>query len=277
MEKEKNSANVGNSNFKFGPDQSACDLKAVAAPLITIEVSINPTVLVAKYVKAFVRKTRMENAYLAEQFPVYEDDLLRYIAFLIKTRIEIVNGTFAHPIYKLSSLWIPTFIWHALKNLGIVYIRKRGIKLIPKFDFSKGDVNSVGPVTGDQKTDTSNHTGEEEKDVPNVAPESTRIEPMTLDDALSFSEETLDMWATHVTMSQKAMPKDEAGDEQVMGCALIENKVRGLDEGVPSEKVYLGAFLEAQLIKETTFAVLYRAEYRDIEWFENVFSQSSLV
>lgn len=247
IQMEKNSKHSGSVELGFSGALSS-ETKPIAAPLITIEVSISTSVLVSQYVKAFVRATRMRNSYLAQAHPIYDEDLLRYIAFLVKTRIEIVNGTFDQPIHKLSPLWIPTFVWHTLNNVGNVFIRNKGIKLTPVFD-----PNGLGGESGEP------------------------VVPMNLEGALSFSADTMDLWSTEISMSQKSMPKEEKGDEQVMACALIENKMRGLVDGVPSERYYLSGFLEMHLRKQNAFEILYRTQYVDISLIEQVLNQAALV
>lgn len=245
MENQKNSVPVG--TFEAA---KLSDTKPVAAPMITIEVEISLAVLVGQYVKAFVRKTRNANSYLAEQHPINAQDLKRYIAFLVKTRIDIVSEAFTMPIHKLSPLWIPVYVQWALSNIGRCVIRERGITLVPVF--SEKQVSESG--------------------------DSEVIKPMTYAEAIQFSTETLDLWSSEIAMVQKAMPKDIGGDVDVMSCALIENKVRGLHSGIIPARTYVSAFLGMKIRKENAFGVLYRTEYADIAFLEEVFgSLESLV
>lgn len=125
---------------------------------------------------------------------------------------------------KLKALYIPAFIQYNLSMIGEVTIRDRGIKLIPV---------DPGPSQ------------------------------MTYEQALEISEK-IGMFIDDLQIVQDAMPRESAGDLDVMSTALIAGYIRSLNPVKHVASTYAAAFMGLKLKEEMAFAALYRVQYDDI-------------
>lgn len=125
---------------------------------------------------------------------------------------------------KLKALYIPAFIQYNLSMIGEVSIRDRGIKLIP--------------VDSDPSQ-------------------------MTYEQALEISEK-IGMFIDDLQIVQDAMPRESAGDLDVMSTALIAGYMRSLNPVKHVASTYAAAFMGLKLKEEMAFAALYRVQYDDI-------------
>lgn len=84
----------------------------------------------------------------------------------------------------------------------------------------------------------------------------------TFEDALKVSEK-VGMFEDDLQIVQDAMPRDRAGNKDVMSTALIAGYVRSLEKVEHVSSTYVTAFLGMKLREEAAFQVLYRVQYDD--------------
>lgn len=104
--------------------------KPVSVPLETIEVEISNDNLLGDYAKAFVAEAYRVNPLRAEQINLTPDEVAKYSHYLLTKRVECVNDE-CRDFRKLKSLYIPAWIQYNLSMIGEVYVRDKGLKLVP--------------------------------------------------------------------------------------------------------------------------------------------------
>lgn len=86
-----------------------------------------------------------------------------------------------------------------------------------------------------------------------------------LDQMLEVSKK-LDAYSDVLHLSRDAFPREASGNVDVMSTALINDYVRGLMRATHPADTYVAAFLGFKLKEETTFQILYRINYDDIDY-----------
>lgn len=197
-------------------------VKPTSVPMQTIETLVDGS-LFGDYAHAFVREAYRKNPLRAEQVSLTAEEVEAYTQFLLTQRIKCVQGN-CPDFRKLKVLYIPAWIQYNLAMIGEVYIRDRGIKLVPIQD---------------------------------------SVSTMTLEEALKVSEK-IGMFEDDLQIVQDAMPRDIKGDVDVMSTALIAGYMRSLNPVTHVAATYAAAFMGLKLKEEMAFAVLYRVQYDDI-------------
>jgi hypothetical protein len=222
-------ANLDFTSLDLGSSQP------ISVPLETIEVEISSTEMVAEYAKAFVREAYRVNPLRAEQVHLTEEEMINYAQFLLAKRVETVEQTI-RDWNRLKSLYIPVFLQYAMRVVGEVIVRDRGIRLVPVF---KEEV----VFNLNQAIEVSNKVGAFEDDLQVV---------------------------------RDAMPRGIDGDESIMGTALIAGYVRSIRKVDHVSDTYVSAFLGFKLRQEQAFAVLYRIQYDDIEFITSALTRAKI-
>lgn len=193
-----------------------------------IKVEVTADDMVTDYARAFVKEAYRVAPSRAEQVKLTEDEMIAYAKFLLVKRIECIEDD-CKDWRRLKSLYIPVFLQYALRMIGKVTIRKRGLTLLP--------------VMTDRDT-------------------------ISLDEALVISNK-VGSFEDDLQLVQDAMPRDNNGDVNVMSTALIAGYVRALNEVEHASDTYVAAFLGMKLREEQAFAVLYRTQYDDVEFIRS--------
>lgn len=131
---------------------------------------------------------------------------------------------------KLKPLYIPSYIQYVLSMIGRVFIRSHGLKLEPTMK---------------------------------------KLSKMSIDQAYVISEK-IGAFERVMQIVQDAMPRDEAGHQDVMTTALIADHVRALNPVTHPGATYVTAFADMRLQREADFAVLYRVQYDDLHHIASV-------
>ena len=106
------------------------DTKPISVPMELVEVEISELNLFGDFAKAFVKEAYRKNPLRAEQVALTEEELVKYVKFLVKQRIDSVNGTCAI-FRKLKALYMPCWIQYNLSMIGKVILRDIGLTLVP--------------------------------------------------------------------------------------------------------------------------------------------------
>lgn len=117
-------------------DYSSLDLgtaKFSVAPYDIIHSVIDPTTMVDGYAKAILDEAERMNPLTFDRVGLTEDELRRYLRFLLEQRVKSVEGT-CHLWSKLKALWIPSFIQYVLTMIGVVDIKTSGLRIIPTIE-----------------------------------------------------------------------------------------------------------------------------------------------
>lgn len=101
-----------------------------AVDFTTVEVLVDPQLLLGSYAKAFVMEANRVAPFIQERVNLSVDEVQQYCSYLITQRVKIINGD-GESTRKLKTLYIPAFIQYILSSVGIVIDRIYGLKLIP--------------------------------------------------------------------------------------------------------------------------------------------------
>lgn len=85
-------------------------------------------------------------------------------------------------------------------------------------------------------------------------------------DYLSISEKIRFFTNHGLSATKDAMPRNEMGDPDVMGFVIIDNFTYGRKDTANPITSYVAAFLGLKLVEETTFKMLYRVRYDDVDF-----------
>lgn len=133
---------------------------------------------------------------------------------------------------KLKALYVPAYLQYILSMIGEVINREFGLKFMP------------------------------------VKKETSKL---TLAQAYAISDK-IGSLIDDLQIVQDAMPRDRAGDADVMSTALIAGYVRATKKVTHTAATYVTAFLNFQLRKEAAFKVLYRVQYDDLDFIQMAFT-----
>lgn len=236
MENVSMKANVEALNF---------DTKISTVKHETIEVTIDPTILLNDYARAYARELRRHNSkrFTDEFLTWYTNDegeevqhtmddavleLQQYFVGLLDLRIQSVNGDC--PDWRYSKqLWIPSIIQFVLTCVGVVWDVEKGLRFVPKCD--------------------SSHN---------------------IREMLDTSMKIASFKADGLAMVKDALPRSEEGDFDVMQCAIINDYVMATHRiGHPSSS-YIAALLGLQLEKSVMSSLLYRVRYDDVDYIKDM-------
>ena len=108
--------------------------KPTTTALETIEVSIDPSVMIGDFAKAYSTELTRLNPVRARELDITAEDLTIYFTSLLKIRVESILGTLRD--WRTAKLLaIPAWIQHTISQIGEVIIRDKGIRFIPKLDY----------------------------------------------------------------------------------------------------------------------------------------------
>lgn len=203
----------------------------VAADMEDIIIEINPTDFLDGYSRAFVFEAQRTNPIMFDSNPITEQEVSAYSTFLISERIKSVHNQC--PDWKnLKLLWIPDWIQYVISLIGKFTNYEFGLKFTPILNES--------------------------------------VEVIDIAEAFRISEK-LSKYSTSMGMHKDAMPRGDEGDEDVMSCALISNRIKATKRLAHPESSYVAAFAGLTLRKEATMSILYRVSYDDINYIRNDF------
>lgn len=188
----------------------------------TLEVIINPEMMVHDYVEAILDQAYAKNKPMADRANITLQELADYFKFLVLKRVEWVNGT-ATNRNQLQLMWIPAFIDLVLTDIGIVEVREFGIKIVPTSEESSSDV-------------------------------------MTLDEALAVSSK-LGRFSNYITMFRDQFPRKMSGDLEVMSTALLDGYMKSFSPMVTPGARFVSAYLGNQLRQKEVLSALFRVSY----------------
>ena len=105
----------------------------IPAPQETINVVIDPTLMVDDYAVAFVREAQRKAPLKFERQPITPDEISSYARFLLKQRVLSVRNDCS--LYRqLKVLYIPSYLQYAISMIGEVNLRAKGIRLMPVYE-----------------------------------------------------------------------------------------------------------------------------------------------
>lgn len=199
----------------------------------TIVVELTDSNLFDGYAKAFVNETYRVNPLKAEKVQLTEEELTRYVQYLVFQRIQCVKMDC--PDYrKLKVLYIPVWIQYVISMIGQVNLRDKGLKLEP--EYTKPD------------------------------------DLMKFDEALAVSDK-IAAFESELQVVVDAMPRSIEGDADVMTTAMIDGYVRAMSKVGHVSATYVTAFMGMKLKEEAAFKVLYRVQYDDIAFITSVLTK----
>lgn len=94
-----------------------------------------------------------------------------------------------------------------------------------------------------------------------------------IDEMIAISNK-LEAYSDYIHMQKDAFPRAKEGNIDVMSTALINDYVRSLRTATHPADTYVAAFLGFKLQEETTFQILYRINYDDIEYVSSSINSS---
>lgn len=204
----------------------------------TIQVTLDPSLMVDDFAKAIVREAQRKAPLIFKEQPLDEEHMKQLCRAILKLRVDYVNQEKVD-WRKMKLINIPDFIQMSISMVGSVIIKESGIRLIPYYQ-----------PTADTDTYLTEVKGKLEVDMTKV---------------IEYSKE-LEAYSEYLHMSKDAFPRAEEGNIDVMSTALISDYVRGLQRATHPADTYVAAFLGFKLKEETTFQILYRINYDDIDY-----------
>lgn len=117
-------------------DYSTLDLgtaKPSVVPYQEVVVEIDPTVIVDGYAEAIRVEAERMNPLTYDRVQLTSEELEKYFRFLIQQRVLSLTGNC--PLWrKLKQLYIPSFLQFAISMVGIVDVKRQGIRLVPQIE-----------------------------------------------------------------------------------------------------------------------------------------------
>lgn len=109
--------------------------KVTTASQETIEVELNPDLMVKDFAKAYANELLRLNPTRYKSEPISEDELFEYFKAILKIRVEMISNDCPN-FRQAKRILIPTWIQFVISKLGIVADRSRGLLFKPKFTYS---------------------------------------------------------------------------------------------------------------------------------------------
>lgn len=104
-----------------------------SVPMETVEVRVDPAVLLDKFVTAFINEGMRKAPLVADNVALTEKELHDYCIYLLYQRVQYVHGTCKSMRY-LRLLAIPSFIQYTISLIGKVVDRQYGLTMVPVMD-----------------------------------------------------------------------------------------------------------------------------------------------
>ena len=213
---------VSFKNLDFGTKPSTVSME-------TVEVTINPEIMIGDYAKAIINELNRRNpirfkSTIIDGKSLDEELLDYYIKGLLQIRIESLTGTSIN-WRKAKQLAIPVFIQFVLSQVGIVIDHARGLKFQPTLHIEY-DIDKL----------------------------------LSISNALEFFMDD------GVTMLKDAFPRTPEGDFDVMSMVIVNDYVMGQKDDHHPLSSYVSAFLGLKLKEETAYRMLYRVRYDDVSF-----------
>lgn len=121
--------------------------KPTTSSLETIDVTIDPKLILADYAIAYVRELNRRNPIRAKEVGVTEQELQDYFEGIVAIRVQSVSGT-CKVWREAKQLLIPSWIEFTISQIGEVIDTDRGLRFVPKFEH---DVNIVSMLETSNK------------------------------------------------------------------------------------------------------------------------------
>lgn len=198
--------------------------------VLTVEVTVDPSILMPEYAKAYVERMYRRNYDKATRVNLTADELTEYFTYLVTKRIQCVYNK-CSDFRQLKLLYIPVYVQFALSLIGIAWDREQGIKFQPALI---GCDDIANPDIG------------------------TFAEMLEISDKLASFE-------SEISLVRDAMPRDSQGDLNFMSTALIGEYVSSQRKLDHVAITYITTFLNMRLKQEADLAILYRREYGNRE------------
>lgn len=131
--------------------------KPISVRMETVQVEIPSESLLGDFAHAFVTEGYRKNPLLAEQVQLTEEEMDKYVHYLIYQRVLQVNDQCVN-YRKNKNLYIPAFIQHLIAQVGVVIVRDLGLKFMPVMECA--DV-----ITFDEALVISDKVGAFERDL----------------------------------------------------------------------------------------------------------------
>lgn len=112
-------------NLNFGT-------KPTSAQLEQIDVTINPSVMLGDFAKAYAAELHRRNPLRAEQANITETELSKYFAQIISLRVQYVYDQ-CRLWRQIKQLNIPSWMQYVLTLIGRVIDYDYGLKIMPYF------------------------------------------------------------------------------------------------------------------------------------------------
>lgn len=215
----------GTLNSKF----SKIDLgtKVSTAQLDTIEVTVDPNLMVKQYAEATVARMQELNPTKFNSLEISVDLIFKYFAFLILSRVQQITGSLSY-FRELQKMWIPVWVQFAISCVGEVIIQDYGLRLIP------------------------------------VAPTDFKL--ISKEEALQVSDLLAKFERDGLSIIQDAFPRTRNGDQETMAFAIVDKYVFGMKPDLHPLKSYVAAFLGQKLVQSQALGALYRCRYDDVNY-----------
>jgi len=191
-----------------------------SVPMETIEVVIDPSILIGDYALAFLKECDRTQPLRAKATGLTVDELFSYCVFLLDTRIKSVVS-FVPQYSRFKVLAIPAFIQYCLENVGRVVLNDVGLTMVPTL--------------------------------------AETCEVITFEQALVISEKVKSFEDTLVVLTD-ALPRSPEGNVEVMSTALIAGYVRAQKKVSPVSSylgAFLGLSLKKENVFQMLYRVQY--------------------
>lgn len=201
--------------------------KVSTSSLETIQVVIDPEVMVRPYASATLTEMHRMNPLKFETLDITEEELFWYFSELVRLRIrQVLNRKV--PWRFMRTLHMPAWIEFSLTGIGEVILADQGLRFLPA-------ENEAGDSVDQEKL-------------------------AKISDILrSFERDGLAVVTNGFAPSIN-------GDAEVMTLCILDGYVRGLDAKSHPVKTYVAAFLGQKIVQENAFKVLYRVRYDDVQF-----------
>lgn len=204
--------------------------KPTGAKMQTIEVILNPELMMRDFAKAYEGELYRRNPNLAERSKLTSDDLYVYFVGILAIHIEHDNVGNIKDWRKAKEIYIPAWIQHTISMVGTYLDQIRGLKFVPRL------------MSADDAT-----------------------KPMTYDisELLKISERLAPFRMDGLKIMKDAFPRTPEGDPEVMSMIIAEECVRSITPDAHPASSYVAAFLGFKLKEELAWVNLYRVKYDD--------------
>lgn len=221
---------MSNTNFESLNFQT----KPTTVAMEEIKVVINPDLFIKGYAKAYVKELTRRNPVRMEAVGLTEGELNMYFEGLLELRVQSVTNSC--PMWRQAKqLLVPSWIEFILTQVGEVVDIDRGLKITPIM------------------TDAD------------VKDEKAWMEQM-----LAVSSKLQAFLSDGVVMHKDALPRGTEGDVDTMSMAVINDYIMSMSKQAHPISSYAAAFLGLKIQEESSFKMLYRVRYDDVEYIRTM-------